>query len=179
MRYASGGSLKNYIKTPSKWKNKIEILYDIISGLNSIHQKGFMHCDFHSGNILSSPKNYYQKIVITDFGLSCLINQELSSKDGVFGVMPYVAPEVLTGKPYIKESDIYSFGVLMSEVSTGQQPFKNSSHNNDLAIAICNGLRSGFSDNTPKCYIELAYECMNAKPEKRPTANKILKTIVF
>ena len=65
----------------------------------------------------------------------------------------------------------------MSEISTGQQPFKDLDHNLDLAIAICKGLRPGFSDNTPKCYIELAYKCMNADPEKRPTAKEILEII--
>ena len=55
MRYAEGGSLGDYITKDFKylkWKDKIEILYNIISGLNNIHQEKLVHHDFHSGNIL-------------------------------------------------------------------------------------------------------------------------------
>jgi len=70
-------------------------------------------------------------------------------------------------------SDVYSFGVLMSVVSTGQQPFNNLAHDEYLAMNICRGARPGFSNNTPKFYIELAYRCMDANPDKRPTAKEI------
>ena len=67
----------------------------------------------------------------------------------------------------------------MSELSTCQQPFKDQPHDLDLAIKICSGLRPSFSDNTPGCYIRLAYKCTDADPKKRPTANEILKIITF
>ena len=67
----------------------------------------------------------------------------------------------------------------MSETSTHQQPFKDQPHDIDLAFRICGGLRPSFSDNTPECYIKLAYRCMDADPEKRPTADEILKIIAF
>ena len=41
----------------------------------------------------------------------------------IFGVIPYLAPEVLTGKPYTKKSDVYSFGMIMWEFTTGKKPF--------------------------------------------------------
>ncbi|CAJ0838831.1 14152_t:CDS:2, partial [Entrophospora sp. SA101] len=58
-------------------------------------------------------------------------------------------------------------------------PFGDQPHDIDLAFKICGGLRPSFSDNTPKCYIELAYKCTDADPEKRPTANEILEAIAF
>jgi len=76
-------------------------------------------------------------------------------------------------------SDVYSFGVLMSVVSTGQQPFNNLAHDEYLAMNICKGARPGFSNNTPKFYIELAFKCMDANPDKRPTAKEIYKIINF
>src|SRR5439155_17047991 len=159
-----------------KWKDKIEILYNIISGLNNIHQEKLVHHDFHSGNIL----HFYwlpQKVMIADLGLSVPAEQEPSN---IIGVVPYIAPEVLNGsKPYTQKSDIYSFGILMSVISTGQQPFRNLPHDLNLAFKICEGLRPAFSNNTPKFYIELAYKCMDADPDNRPTAEEILETIDF
>ena len=57
---------------------------------------------------------------ITDLGLAQLINNSKSSNcSSVCGVLPYIAPEVLDGRPYTFASDIYSFGIIMVEVSTG------------------------------------------------------------
>src|SRR5436305_8343863 len=112
--------------------------------------------------------------MIADLGLSVPTDQESSS---IIGVLPYIAPEVLNGKPYTIASDIYSFGVLMSVISTGQQPFYNIAHDRNLAFKICEGLRPNFSINTPKFYIELAYKCMDANPDNRPTTEEIHKII--
>src|SRR5205085_2953748 len=111
-----------------------------------------------------------------DLGLSVPIDQEPSS---IIGVLPYIAPEVLNGKPYTQKSDIYSLGILMTVISTGQQPFRNLPHDRNLAFKICGGERPAFSINTPDFYIKLAYKCMDAEPDNRPTAEEVLKTIVF
>src|SRR6185369_15326602 len=153
------------------------MLHNIILGLNNIHQEQLVHRDLHSGNILHSwwlPTS--QQVMIADLGLSFPADQEPSS---IVGVLPYIAPEVLKEKPYTQKSDIYSFGILMSVISTGQQPFNDKAHDRDLMLEVCKGLRPAFSNNTPKIYIELAYKCMDADPDNRPTANEILKTIAF
>src|SRR5205823_2436495 len=178
MRYANDGSLTDYVTKNFKnlkWKDKIQILYSIISGLNMIHQEQLTHRDLHSGNILHFER-LPQKVMIADLGLSAPADQEPSS---IIGVLPYIAPEVLNRKPYMQKSDIYSFGILMSVISTGQQPFNDKAHDHGLMLKICEGLRPGFSNNTPKIYIELAYKCMDADPDNRLTAEEILKTITF
>ena len=178
MRYSDKGDFKKYLKSSYRgWNDRIKILYNIISGLNIFHKERLMHGDLHSGNILYF--EYLSQAMIADLGLSEPANQEPSSKNDIFGVLPYVAPEVLNKKPYTQKSDIYSFGILMSETSTCQQPFKDQPHDLDLAFKICGGLRPSFSDNTPECYIKLAYKCTDADPEKRPTADEILKIIAF
>src|SRR5439155_25898201 len=178
MRYAEDGSLTDYITKEFKnlkWKHKIEILYSIISGLNIIHQEKLVHHDFHSGNILYSGM-LPQKMMIADLGLSASADQGQSN---IVGVLPYIAPEVLNGRSYTQKSDIYSFGILMSVISTGQQPFNDSAHGHSLMLKICEGLRPSFSNNTPKFYIELAYKCMDADPDNRPTTEEILKIMDF
>ena len=146
-RYANNQSLTDYLTKNLKnlkWEDKIEILYRIISGLSSIHQEQLVHHDFHSGNILHSDMIYH-KVLIADLGLSVSADQEPSS---IMGVLPYIAPEVLNRKPYTQKSDIYSFGTLMTVISTGQQPFYNIAHDRNLAFKICEGLRPDFSINT-------------------------------
>ncbi|RIB10239.1 kinase-like domain-containing protein [Gigaspora rosea] len=113
---------------------------------------------------------------ITDLGLSKNINKN-DSEDCIYGVIPYVAPEVLSGQKITKASDIYGFGVIMSEMSTGQRPFDGYQFDDELAVKICTGLRPGFAPGTPDCYIKLANQCMDSDPQKRPKGHQVCKKL--
>src|SRR5215204_4826389 len=91
----------------------------------------------------------------------------------MFGVIPYLAPEVLSKKPYTKESDIYSFGMIMWEYTTGKKPFHDRPHNSSLISDILNGIRPQVTDDTPEFYTELMKKCWDHGPENRPTAKEI------
>ena len=104
---------------------------------------------------------------------------EQKSDDKVYGVLPYIAPEVLNGEAYTSSSDIYSFGVVMAEVSSGKPPFYNKKHNLSLALAICNGLRPEFGKGTPEFYKKLAYKCMDANSNERPTADELYNILDY
>ena len=119
------------------WKNKIKILHLSAQDLKILHESGYFHKDFHSGNILQRSENNYA--YLSDFGLSGPANEQKLG-DKICGVLPYIAPEVLNGEQYTSSSDIYSFGVVMTEVSSGKPPFHKIKHDTCLALAICNGL---------------------------------------
>ena len=113
--YCKGGDLRKYLNHSEDYNYilKIKILSQIASGLLDIHNVGKVHKDFHSGNILLSL--YEDATFISDLGLCQLANKEKQSvKTGVYGVLPYMAPEVLRGYQYTKAADIYSFGILMN-----------------------------------------------------------------
>ena len=115
---------------------------------------------------------------IADLGLSRKENENVSS-DEIYGVIPYVAPEVLSGEQqFTQAADIYGFGIIMAEMSTGQRPFDDyDEFDTKLVVKICKGLRPKFALGTPKCYIELAEKCMNSDPQKRPKAIYVLGTL--
>ena len=96
-----------------------------------------------------------------------------SEKEGIYGILPYISPEVLKGKEYIQASDIYSVGIVMCELSTGEVPFKNKHHDMNLAINICQGERPKLSDNAPRIYNEVIGMCWDQDPSKRPSVNKL------
>ncbi|CAI2164943.1 5795_t:CDS:1, partial [Funneliformis geosporum] len=75
---------------------------------------------------------------ISDFGFCGPADKHLRS---IYGNLPYIAPEVINGKEYTFKSDIYSIGMLMWEISSGQQPFTYYVHDYDLVIKIMNGMR--------------------------------------
>ncbi|CAB4408034.1 unnamed protein product [Rhizophagus irregularis] len=65
----------------------------------------------------------------------------------------------------------------MVEVSTGKPPHGNIPHDENLAIAICDGLRPTVAKRTPKCYVDLVNRCLDENPDNRPSSKEILKVI--
>jgi serine/threonine protein kinase len=139
MEYIEGGNLRKYLQKDYRnltFESKILRLIDLAQGLKDIHQKGLVHHDFHSGNILSGK----EKCFITDLGLSKPASSKLEGGN-ILGVMPYMAPEALHKGEYSQKSDIYSFGIIATEILTGISPFPNVPHNYSLAVQICQGKR--------------------------------------
>src|SRR5438477_292355 len=134
-----------------------------------------VHRDFHTGNILLK-SNEMSISYISDMGL-CGDVRNVDSTN-IYGVMPYVAPEVLRGKLYTQAADIYSFGMIMYFVATGKLPFANCAHDQNLALSICNGIRPKINENeAPKCYIDLMRKCWDQNPDNRPNAIEIGRSI--
>ena len=107
--YAENGSLRNHLdKEYDKlsWETKFHYLLRIAVGLYYIHEKELIHRDLHIGNILSSP--YTPKLIyayITDMGLCRPADYnklENTNKNKIYGVLPYIAPEILRGQNYTK-----------------------------------------------------------------------------
>ncbi|GBC09663.1 hypothetical protein RclHR1_09020001 [Rhizophagus clarus] len=157
-------------------KHDVSLALDICNAnLYDLHGLKYIHKDFHSGNILQIDDRF---TYISDFGLSGPSTKQ-KSDDKICGVLPYIAPEVLNGEPYTLSSDIYSFGVIMTELSSGKPPFYNRKHDVSLALDICNGLRPEFGKGTPEIYKKLAHKCMNANSSQRPTAVELYWIINF
>ena len=112
MKHLKDGCLRNTLKNNSDWYDKLCALFNIIFGLDAIHESKLVHCDLHDGNILCNSSFGFISY-ISDLGLSKPIDY-LKSNNDVYGVIPYMAPEVLRGKPYTPASDIYSFAMNIS-----------------------------------------------------------------
>ncbi|GES81003.1 kinase-like domain-containing protein [Rhizophagus clarus] len=183
LQLASGNFVEcKYIKKPWYWTEKLHILNDIIDCLKIIHDNEMVHRDLHTGNILTLPILTYgpfiEKTCISDMGLCREVNLDNMDEIKVYGVMPYVAPEVLRGKTYTQAADIYSFGMIMYFVATRRQPFANCAHDETLALNICNGIRPEINElEAPKSYIELMKKCWNSNPDDRPKAIEIKEEI--
>ena len=171
MELAPLGSLYAYLKNITTWYEKLKALTNISQGLFDLHNSDLTHGDFHPGNLLFKNKD---SLLITDLGLCRPVNENLQSNN-IYGVMPYVAPEVLKGKSYTKEADVYSFGMVMYFVATRKQPFNNCAHNQDLALKICDlGVRPEINETeVPRCYIDLMDKCWDSDPNNRPNIAEV------
>src|SRR3989440_6882221 len=96
-----------------------------------------------------------------------------SDNKKIYGVLPYVAPEVLRGKEYTQASDIYGFGIIAYEICTGMPPYYDMAHEELLAIRICQGLRPKFNYKIPQLIFDMIKQCWDADPLKRPKAEEL------
>src|SRR5581483_1654468 len=110
------------------------------------------------------------KFYISDLGFCGPADKPLNS---IYGNLPYIAPEIITGKETTRASDIYSIGILMWEISSGQPPFIGHEHNYELAMKIVNGMRPKIVSETPLEYRKLMEQCWDADPTKRPDADTL------
>ena len=160
--YVREGNLRDYLRInyPNlTLKNRIIIFQYLCSSLYSIHEKDLIHCDLHSGNILTQAGGCY----ITDLGLCGSVDDKSSGK--IYGITPYIAPEVLRGNKNTKGSDIYSVGMLMWEIFAGHPPFDDRAHDENLIFDIVlNGLRPSLLLNMPGDYAEMMQKCWNENP---------------
>ena len=143
-------------------KTKIKIIFKIVKALCRIHEENLIHKNLHSGNVLhSKDKNDWY---ISDLGGCRDTNNPLK---GIYGNLPYIAPEVIFNKEYTFKSDIYAVAMLMWEVMSEQPPFFDQKHDYDLALNIVDGIRPKIFPGTPSLFKELIEQCWDANPEKR------------
>ncbi|GBC07325.1 hypothetical protein RclHR1_00740008 [Rhizophagus clarus] len=190
MKYYENGNLYQCLdrfKGTLPWKVIINILQGIAIGLEKIHNKGKIHGNLHGGNLLieveeisTDTGDVYIDIRIGDTGLygpSYNTENKNIRLNQIYGVLPYVAPEVLRGEDYSTASDIYSFGIIMHTLATGRKPWYNEPHDINLAKNICDSKRLEISEDMPKFYAELMQQCCDNEPKKRPIASLLYKKI--
>ncbi|RHZ83340.1 hypothetical protein Glove_97g102 [Diversispora epigaea] len=176
--YFKGGNLRNYFLNNFKniaWDNKLEHLVLLAYKFSKIHKLDIIHCDFHPGNILKYSLSNNSGVYITDFSLSKLIKENIKNpkKNVISGVLPYIAPEVLSGGQYTKAADVYSFAFVVYELITGLPPYHDVPHDKYLAFKICKGFRPKIPLRTPKLITKMIMQCWDARITHRPTFDEL------
>lgn len=133
MRYMAGGSLANRLKNgPLQIPEMIALFKQIAPTLDEVHTQGIIHRDLKPDNILFDDEG---KAYLADFGIAKFAEATISlTGDRLVGTPAYMSPEQVQGRVELDgRSDIYSLGVILFELLTGQQPFQGTS---PLEVAI-------------------------------------------
>ncbi|RIA88611.1 kinase-like domain-containing protein [Glomus cerebriforme] len=175
IRFYKNGNLYSYIEESMgilSWRDIADMLWSIAAGLNVIHELGLVHGHLHGGNILVENEMDSVDAKIADTGLHGPVNKHTSSQS-IYGVIPFIAPEVFNKNLQTETSDIYSFGMIMWTLSAGVPPYYNIPHDKQLIQEICSGLRPPIIDGTPPVFSRLMLQCLDANPSNRPTASQL------
>jgi len=111
--FVDGGTLRDWAKQEDRtWQQLVNLLAGVAEGLAAAHDAGILHRDIKPANILVA-RNGYAKLA--DFGLAKLADSPRES--GIAGTINYMSPEQAAGAPLDARSDIYSFGLVLSEMT--------------------------------------------------------------
>lgn len=126
MEFIEGKSLKDVLRDgpPFTFSEVARIGAVIASALDYAHSKGVVHRDVKPANILLTPQGHPK---ITDFGVARLEASNLTATGQFIGTPNYMSPEQVTGAPITGRSDLFSLGVVLFELLTGNRPFTGSS----------------------------------------------------
>jgi len=173
MELMSGYDLHTYfIKNKFKFSEKqaADISYQIASGLCYLHKYGVLHRDLKPENIMLSDMGESSVVKIMDFGLSKILGPNEKVADG-YGTLSFVAPEVLVRQPYNKQIDIWSLGVILYFMLSGELPFDDKNDNEEKIAKMTVFTEVKFPKdkwkNRSNEVIDLITKCLIKKQDKR------------
>uniref|UniRef100_A0A453AKX1 Protein kinase domain-containing protein n=1 Tax=Aegilops tauschii subsp. strangulata TaxID=200361 RepID=A0A453AKX1_AEGTS len=177
--YVPSGSLDKYITDASHglgWKERYQIIKGICEGLCHLHEKRILHLDLKPANILIDD---HMVPKIADFGLSRCLDKEQTRAitSNLCGSLGYLAPEFYSGHVSFA-SDIYSLGVIIVEILTGQKGYSEDDNVIDSwMIQLETSDQADTLLEQVKVCTKIGIECMDPNPKKRPAARHILDMI--
>jgi serine/threonine-protein kinase len=168
MEYIKGHTLRDVINSKGALPPRLALaLIDpVVEGLGAAHAAGFIHRDVKPENVLIADDG---RIKIGDFGLARAVTTSTST-GALLGTVAYLSPELVLGKPADARSDVYSVGIMLYEMLTGQQPFTGEVPI-QVAYQHVNGTVGPPSALVPGLAAEvdeLVQWCTSNDPENRP-----------
>ena len=169
MEYIEGITLKEYIEQRGslRWKDAVHFTIQILKGLQHAHDKGIVHRDVKPQNIMVLPDG---TIKVTDFGIARFTRSDQRTiTDKAIGSVHYISPEQAKGEKTDEKSDIYSLGVILYEMITGQMPFQAESA---VSVAIMQLQRepktpTEINGSIPMGLEQITMHAMQKTPERR------------
>ena len=182
------------------WQTRTKFALETAQGMALVHSLGRMHRDLKSGNILvtASGPGGAMRVKVADFGTATLAGIAVNASDIVavervtesrltvpqrgksmrtkgIGTPLWMAPEILSGSPaYGASADVYSYGIVMWEIASRQEPWKEIKTNfliqfmDQLLQKVSAGIRPPVADEWPKDYVALMKECWCSHAYARP-----------
>ncbi|UCG50492.1 MAG: protein kinase [Candidatus Latescibacterota bacterium] len=171
--YLPGGTLKTLTKDIGESGRRLsaeriaDIGIQILDGLEHAHAKGFIHRDLKPDNLMFSEDG---KIKITDFGLAKLKGAaELTKSGSTVGTVSYMSPEQVRGEELDTRSDLFSVGVILYQLVTGNRPFRGE-HETAISYAIVNEdpvAPATLRPDLPKALLQIIMRCLEKDKDKR------------
>ena len=169
MEYVEGKDLRSMLREQGKFAvpEAVSITEQILAGLQAAHAEGVIHRDLKPGNIMRDPQG---RIVVMDFGLARTQGGDGMTQTGMMvGTMEYMSPEQAQAQPVDVRSDLYTVGLIVYELLSGNTPFKADSalasllkRTQERAVPV-----SQVEQSVPKQLSTIVSKCLERDPAER------------
>ncbi|CAN4106522.1 unnamed protein product [Withania somnifera] len=171
------GSLKQFLQKKDRTidrRKRLIIAMDTAFGMEYLHGKNIVHFDLKCENLLVNMRDPHRPICkIGDLGLS-KVKQHTLVSGGVRGTLPWMAPELLSGKTKVTEKiDVYSFGIVMWELLTGDEPYADMHCASIIGGIVNNTLRPQIPTWCDPEWKALMESCWAPDPSERLSFSEI------
>ncbi|XP_030473067.2 uncharacterized protein LOC115690741 [Syzygium oleosum] len=180
--YMVDGSLRKALQKGERnfdMRKRLLIAREVAFGMEYLHDKKIVHFDLKSDNLLVNLGDPRQPTCkIGDLGLS-KVKQRTLIAGGMRGTIPWMAPELLnnSGNPVSDKVDVYSFGIVMWELLTGEKPFADLDDNHMIVGVVNNTLRPQVPASCDPEWKSLMERCWSSEPSERPSFAEIAKEL--
>lgn len=175
MEYVDGEDLASVMQRFGRLapERALQISRQLCLGLAAAHDQGVIHRDLKPANVMIDGRGNAK---IMDFGVAGLASELASTANIVCGTPAYMAPEQLAGEAVTKRSDLYSLGLVLYELFTGAEPFKNEDRR--TLDAVRRALKEGAQPTRPSEVVRdidpkvetVILQCLETDPLRRPAS---------
>ncbi|MFQ5674303.1 MAG: protein kinase [bacterium] len=176
MEYIEGQELREIVGAtgPVAPTKAINYASQIAAGLQAAHEKGIVHRDIKSSNIMITDKG---QVKIMDFGLAKVHGGQHLTKSGItVGTVAYMSPEQAKGMAVDHRTDIWAFGVVLYEMLTGQQPFKGD-YEQAVIYSIVNEEPEPMADIAPEVELKILKTLAKDPADRYQTADEVVSDL--
>jgi len=171
--YIPGGDLRKLLKDETKeisWLLRARIATDVAYAMTFLHSKGLIHRDLKSNNLLVAENG---RIKVCDFGFSRKVNKgEIMT---LCGTDEWMAPEVMCGDKYDEKADVFSYGMVLTELVTRKKPpLRKPSTGFSFEVEP---FKTQCPPDCPPQLMELVIACSAQQPEQRPQFKDVLQKL--
>ena len=173
MELIDGITLKQYMERRGRlnWRESLHFITQIMKGLSHAHSRGIVHRDIKPQNIMVLPNGV---VKLMDFGIARTADGgEPSALDGqTVGTPFYMSPEQALGRPVDARSDLYTVGVVLFELLTGQRPFvgRDAADVMHRHVSAEPPRPSTLRPDLPEYLDRVVLACLAKRPERRPAS---------
>ncbi|GMH40072.1 hypothetical protein BSKO_07976 [Bryopsis sp. KO-2023] len=170
--YMAGGSVHDHLRKvgPLRLAETLKLSLDVSRGMDYLHQMKIIHRDLKAANLLLDE---HGNVKIGDFGVARIMAMGgcMTAETGTYR---WMAPEVIEHRPYDCKADVFSFGVLLWELLTGQVPYNGMTPLQAAVGVVQKDLRPDLPSNCPGNLAQIMRRCWDKQPANRPSFRELL-----
>ncbi|KAG9066435.1 hypothetical protein KI688_001661 [Linnemannia hyalina] len=175
MDYAAGGSIRSLLQALTRIDEKCIAVIgrEVLQALGYLHKHGIIHRDIKAANILLTDEG---RVQLCDFGVAGQVTMNSLKRNSFVGTPYWMAPEVIReGQTYDFKADIWSFGITIYEIATGNPPFADQDPMRAVTL-IPKSRPAQLEGDWSPAMKEFVALCLHEEPNERPSAEDLLKT---